>query len=169
MRGLPNLQRNAEWGEARSKAQSDFSRGGLRTLSRRGSGVRIPSPAPFHGTPALPVEALTPELTTSIFQHAYWMQKQGYRPSTVRAAVKTLRAVGRRCDFLDPETFKDYLSKAKYGENRRDKILGDVDRLYKQLGIKWYRPISRRVETLPFIPLEAIPCSYLCMRVSGSL
>ena len=47
LRGLPNLQRNTEWGEARSKAQSDFSRGGLRTLSRRGSGVRIPSPAPF--------------------------------------------------------------------------------------------------------------------------
>ncbi len=140
----------------RSEAENQF----------RGSN---PLPAPFHGTPALPVEALTPELTTSIFQHAYWMQKQGYRPSTVRAAVKTLRAVGRRCDFLNPETFKDYLSKAKYGENRRDKILGDVDRLYKQLGIKWYRPISRRVETLPFIPLEAIPCSYLCMRVSGSL
>ena len=26
-----------------------ISRGGLRTLSRRGSGVRIPSPAPFQG------------------------------------------------------------------------------------------------------------------------
>ena len=47
LRGLPNLQLITEWGEARSKAQSDFSRGGLRTLSRRGSGVRIPSPAPF--------------------------------------------------------------------------------------------------------------------------
>ena len=83
------------------------------------------------------------------------MTKEGYRPSTVRAAVKTLKAVGRQCDFLSPDKFRDYLSNAKYGENRRDKILGDVDRLYKQLGIKWYRPLSRRVETLPFIPLES--------------
>ena len=47
--------------------------------------------------------------------------------STVRAAVKTLKAVGRQCDILNPGKSKDYLSKAKYGENRRDKILGDVD------------------------------------------
>ena len=83
-RGLPNLQRNAERGEARSKAQSDFSRGGLRTLSRRGSGVRIPSPAPFHGTPDLPL--LTPELTTSIFQHAYCMVRLE-RQVTINQAV----------------------------------------------------------------------------------
>ena len=83
------------------------------------------------------------------------MRREGYGTPTIRAAVKTLKAVGRRCNILNPESFKDYLSKATYSENRRDKILGDLTRFYKWLGIDFYRPLSRRVETLPFIPLES--------------
>lgn len=83
------------------------------------------------------------------------MRREGYRSPTIRAAVKTLKAVGRRCNILNPEAFKDYLSKATYSENRRDKILGDLTRFYKWLGVDFYRPLSRRVETLPFIPLES--------------
>jgi len=73
----------------------------------------------------------------------------------IRAAIKTLRAVGRRCNILNPEDFKNYLAKANYGENRRDKILGDLTRFYKAQKIEFYRPLSRRIETLPFIPLES--------------
>jgi hypothetical protein len=82
------------------------------------------------------------------------MKREGYRSATVRAAVKTLRAVSRHCNILQPEALKDYLAKANYSENRRDKILGDQARFYKSLEIEFYRPLSRRVETLPFIPLE---------------
>jgi integrase len=50
---------------------------------------------------------------------------------------------------------KNYLVKATYAENRRDKILGDMARFYKSLSIKFERPLSRRIETLPFLPLES--------------
>jgi integrase len=83
------------------------------------------------------------------------MQKEGYRPSTIRGAVKNLKALGRHCDILNPESLKAYLARSTYGENNRDKILGDIARFYKSLNITWHRPLSRRVETLPFIPLES--------------
>jgi integrase len=68
--------------------------------------------------------------------------------------VKTLKAVGRQCNLLNPDEFKTYLTTANYSENRRDKILGDMARFYKFLGVKFEKPLSRRVETLPFLPLE---------------
>jgi len=68
--------------------------------------------------------------------------------------VKTLKALSKRCNFLIPSELKAYIASAGYSENRKDKIIGDLDRLYRQLGIRWDRPLSRRVETLPFIPTE---------------
>jgi integrase len=69
--------------------------------------------------------------------------------------VKALRAVGRRCNLLDANSFKDYMAGAEYGENRRDHILDDARRFYKWLGVEFTKPLSRRVEKLPFIPLES--------------
>jgi hypothetical protein len=83
------------------------------------------------------------------------MKREGYRDSTIRAAVKALRAVGRRCNLLDAEAFKDYVARAEYGENRRAHILDDARRFYSWLGVDFHRPMSRRVETLPLIPTEA--------------
>ena len=83
-----------------------------------------------------------------------WMRREGYRSLTIRAAVKTLKAVGRQCNILKPEEVKGHLARANYGANRRDKILGDLARFYKWLGVEFYR-LSRRVETLPVIPLES--------------
>jgi integrase len=83
------------------------------------------------------------------------MKREGYRDSTIRASVKALRSVGRRCDLLNPEAFLDYMSKASYGENRRDHVLDDARRFYKWLGVEFRKPLSRRVEKLPFIPLES--------------
>jgi hypothetical protein len=52
-------------------------------------------------------------IAAKIAEHAYWMEREGYRDSTVRAAVKALRAVGRRCNLLDANAFKDYMAKAE--------------------------------------------------------
>jgi len=83
------------------------------------------------------------------------LQKEGYRPSTIQGAIKNLKAIARHCNLLNPEAVKAYVSKAGYSENNRDKVIGDLNRFYKALGIKWYRPLSRRVEKLPFIPQES--------------
>ena len=64
------------------------------------------SPPPHH----LQNPPLDSIIAAKIFEHALWMKREGYRPSTIRAAVKTLKAVGRRCDILDPNRFRNYLS-----------------------------------------------------------
>ncbi|MGP8071421.1 MAG: hypothetical protein ACLP5V_16220 [Candidatus Bathyarchaeia archaeon] len=64
-------------------------------------------------------------MAAKIAEHAYWMKREGYRDSTIRAAVKALRAVGQRCNLLDAEAVKDYVARTEYGENRRDHILDD--------------------------------------------
>jgi len=95
------------------------------------------------------------ESNVRIAEHAFWMQKNGYSESTIRAAVKTLRHLSRNCNLLNPESFLNYNATAKYGDNRRCHILDDVTRFYKSLNIPFNRPRHRVVEKLPFIPLEA--------------
>jgi hypothetical protein len=82
------------------------------------------------------------------------MSREGYKTSTIKAAVKTLKAVANRCNITNPTELKTYLATAHYSENRRHKIISDVDRLYRQLGIRWERPLSGPVETPTFLPTE---------------
>ncbi len=85
------------------------------------------SPPPHHFEAP---RTLSPIIAAKIAEHAYWMKREGYRDSTIRAAVKALRSIGRRCNLLDPNAFKDYVAKAEYRENRRDHILDDAKRFY---------------------------------------
>jgi integrase len=82
------------------------------------------------------------------------MQQHGYRPSTIKGTVKTLKTLSNRCNLANPTDVKTHLATHPYTENRKFKIINDLNRLYKHLGISWERPRSRRVETLPFLPTE---------------
>jgi integrase len=89
-----------------------------------------------------------------ILQHALWMTREGYKNSTIKSTVKTLKAVSNRCNINNPTELKTYLATATYTPNRKHKIICDANRLYRQLGIKWERPRSRPVETPTFLPIE---------------
>jgi integrase len=82
------------------------------------------------------------------------MQQHGYRPSTIKATVKTLKTLSRRCNLANSTDVKTHLATHPYTENRGFKIINDINRLYKHLAIPWERPRSRRIETLPFLPTE---------------
>jgi hypothetical protein len=73
------------------------------------------------------------------------MQQHGYRPSTIKATVKTLKTLSRRCNLANPTDVKTNLATHPYTENRKFKIINDIS---------WERPRSRRIETLPFLPTE---------------
>jgi hypothetical protein len=82
------------------------------------------------------------------------MQREGYKNSTIKSAIKTLKAVGNRCNITDPMELKTYLATAAYTQNRKHKIIEDANRLYRQLGTHWERPRSGPVETPTFLPTE---------------
>jgi mRNA-degrading endonuclease YafQ of YafQ-DinJ toxin-antitoxin module len=89
-------------------------------------------------------------------QHALWMQQHGYRPSTIKGTVKTLKTLSRRCNLNYPDDVRNHLATHPYTENRKCKIINDLILLYKHLAIPRERPRSRRVETLPFLPRSSM-------------
>ena len=83
-----------------------------------------------------------------------WMQKQGYRPSTITSCVKALKAVARRSNIFDPERVKGYLASAEMSENRKQTVVDHLARFYKWKNTPFDRPHYRRTELLPFVPTE---------------
>jgi len=65
------------------------------------------------------------------------------------------KGLARRTNLLDTESVKSYLANAELSENRKTKLLEDVSRFYAYLKIPFNRPRYKRIETLPFIPLES--------------
>jgi len=46
-----------------------------------------------------------------IVAFALWMQKQGYRESTIRSSVSALKSVARNANLLNPDDVKGYLAR----------------------------------------------------------
>ena len=90
-----------------------------------------------------------------ILSHAFWMQKEGYRASTIESAISSLKAVARRANLLEPESAKRYLATAQLTEGRKEALTVRLARFYKYKGISWAPPRYKRIEKLPFIPLES--------------
>jgi len=117
-----------------------------------------PTPRTLSSTPCSGVrhiQEIEPHVLSEILQPAFWMRKTGYRNSTVQTCVRALKALARRTNLLDTESVKSYLANAKLSENRKTKLLEDVSRFYAYLKIPFNRPRYKRIETMPFIPLES--------------
>ncbi len=84
-----------------------------------------------------------------------WMRKQGYRESTIQPCIRSLRAIAKRTNLLNPESVKTYLASAQLSENRKEKLTHDLTRFYRYNNIRFEKPNYRRIEKLPFIPLES--------------
>jgi hypothetical protein len=82
------------------------------------------------------------------------MQKQGYRKSTVRYCVQALKSLARNANLLEPESVKTYLASADFSESRKAKLTEDLARFYTYKRIPFDKPNYKRIEKLPFIPLE---------------
>jgi integrase len=82
------------------------------------------------------------------------MTKQGFGPATIQVSVKTLIAIARRVNLLDPETVKPHLATLRVSETRKQKIIEDLARIYEYKKIPFAKPHYRRIEILPLLPLE---------------
>ncbi len=83
------------------------------------------------------------------------MERQGYRPATTRSAVEALRSLSRRVDLFDTDAVKTHLAKAKVSDGRKERVSNDLTRFYRFKGIPFEKPRYRKIERLPFIPLES--------------
>jgi len=82
------------------------------------------------------------------------MRRQGYRETTIHFSVKSLIWVAKRTNLLEPETVKAFLASAETSESRKRKLVEDLARFYKFKSIPFDRPRYRKIDRVPFIPLE---------------
>jgi integrase len=90
-----------------------------------------------------------------ILSFGLWMNKQGYRHSTVHYCVQALKSIARQVSLLDPESVKAYLATMEVSEARKAKLVEDLARFYNWKHTPFAKPNYRRIERLPFVPLES--------------
>jgi len=83
------------------------------------------------------------------------MEKRGYRKSTVHYCIQAVKSIARRASLLNPESVKAYLASADVSEARKAKLAEDIARFYQYKHIPFEKPNYRRIERLPYIPLES--------------
>jgi integrase len=107
--------------------------------------VQIPPPALY---------AEPTGVTGELFNYAFWMQKQGYRPSTTRSSISTLKAVAKKAKLLNQDAVKTHLASMKVSASRKEKICQDLARFYKFKQTPFDVPRYHRIASLPFLPQE---------------
>jgi integrase len=90
-----------------------------------------------------------------ILSFGLWMNKQGYRHSTVHYCIQALKSIARQVSLLDPESVKGYLASMNVSEARKAKLVEDLARFYNWKHVPFDKPNYRRIQKLPFIPLES--------------
>jgi len=91
-----------------------------------------------------------------IIEFLWWMQKQGYKESTITSrAARLQRLINLKANLLDPENVKGVIAKQKnWKESRKEGVAYAYNLFAKCYRIKWTRPIYKAIRKLPFIPTE---------------
>ena len=113
-----------------------------------------PTPGAFSSTPGVLIQKIEPQTLSEIINFGLWMQKQGYRHSTTKYCVQSLKSIARKSSLLRPESAKSYLASAQMSESRKARLTEDLARFYAYKHIPFDKPNYRRIEKLPFNPLE---------------
>ncbi|MEM2255139.1 MAG: WHIM1 domain-containing protein [Candidatus Bathyarchaeia archaeon] len=97
------------------------------------------------------------EVKSAIVNFAWQLKKQGYSEQTIRDRCKILKTmVNRGANLLDPESVKEVIAKQdSWSEGRKEFAVNAYTSFLSMLGKTWNPPRYRRVEKLPFIPLES--------------
>jgi integrase len=90
-----------------------------------------------------------------ILEYAWRLKKNGYRESTIFSRVKMLRGLARRANLSNPEAIKAAIADLDVSEGRKENLVCVYAGFCRQYGIAFEAPRYRRIDQLPFIPLES--------------
>jgi integrase len=82
------------------------------------------------------------------------MQKEGYRPPTIRGAVSALKSIDRRISLTQVESVLSYLAGSRVSEGRKERLSDYLALFYRWKRVQFHKPRYKRVSKLPFIPTE---------------
>jgi len=93
-----------------------------------------------------------------LVEYSWYMQKEGYKPSTIRArqdCIKCLINRGAGPHLLDPEKIKGIIAKQTgWGNGYKSNVVLAYTTFLNMHGITWKPPKYRKSEKLPWIPME---------------
>jgi len=106
-----------------------------------------------------------------IIEFLWWLQKQGYRPGTVRGRVGRIsRLVKVGANIFDPEDVKETIAReTRWNEGSKAQVVIAYSSFLQMLGETWNSPRYKAPEKLPFIPLQTEIDALInsCGRVMG--
>ena len=104
--------------------------------------------------PGPPLTELGTSALGAIVNYSLWAAKTGYRRSTIEASVRALKSISKHVNLLSPQQTLSYLSTLDVTESRKEKLATDLQRFYQYKQILFSPPTYKRIQRLPFIPLE---------------
>ena len=97
------------------------------------------------------------KMKAKIVEYSFWMLKEGYAESTIISRTKLLKILAKRgANVFDPESIKETIAHQKcWSEGRKSNAVDAYTSFLIMSGGKWEPPRYKRVQKLPFIPIEA--------------
>jgi len=74
-----------------------------------------------------------------ITQHKLWLEKEGYRPKTVRSSISNLKSLARHCDIDDPESVTSEIARRDVSEGTKEKYCWVFERYLRARVCKYHR------------------------------
>jgi len=94
-------------------------------------------------------------VAADVIGYGFWMRKEGYSETTIERYVRLLRELAKHGDLRDPESIKVGLTRTGWADSTKEMACGAYAIYAKQHGFTFAPPRYRRVEKLPFIPLDS--------------
>ena len=69
-----------------------------------------------------------------VIEHAFWMKKGGYKPSTIERRAKILKVISRQADLKDGEAVKRAIAEMNWLEGTKELVCGACALLARSLG-----------------------------------
>jgi len=132
-------------------------------VGQRTSGLQVSAKSPEgRGSESRPVHHLIrplhslPDRQSSgeILSYTIHLQREGYREPTIESTVRSLKAIAKHVDLLEPYKVKDHIHSLKVSESRKERLAIYLSGFYKFKQIEWTPPRYRRVQRLRWIPTE---------------
>lgn len=98
------------------------------------------------------------EIKGKLVEFAWFMQKEGYKPTTIKArmdCMKNLINRGLGPDLFDPEVVKGFIAKQNWGDGYKANVILSYTTFLAMHGIYWNPPRYDRPDRVPYIPLES--------------
>jgi len=93
--------------------------------------------------------------TDKVFATLWYMKKEAYADSTIRAVGNRLKHLVKYCNLNSPEIVKGYIAQKNCSNAFKETLVEAYDLYCRANKIEWSKPFYKRYDKLPRIPAEA--------------